>query len=278
MKASGRPVSQANPASETSRRLAGKIALVTGASRGIGRAIALSLAHQGAHVIATGRNPMPLAAVKAEIEGLGVNCRTLACDLAQIDKFIDLLESEVKALGSIDILVNNAGVFKVEPILNHGKSVWDETLAVNLSAPFHLCRYALPQMTAKKWGRVINISSVSGKLAEPYGVAYCASKFGLIGLTQSLALETAKFGITVNAICPGWVLTEMALKQLGDEQWLKLNNIDPSQSLEIARLSSPQERFIEETEIADLVVYLCSNQARGITGQSINICGGLSLR
>ena len=181
-------------------------------------------------------------------------------------------------LGSIDILINNAGVFKVEPILNHRPAVWDETLAVNLSAAFHLCRYALPQMTAKNWGRVINISSVSGKLGEPYGAAYSASKFGLIGLTQSLALEVAKYAVTVNAICPGWVLTEMALKQLGDEQWLKLNSIDPSQSLEVARLSSPQERFIEVAEIADLVLFLCSNQARGITGQSINICGGLSIR
>jgi 3-hydroxybutyrate dehydrogenase len=163
-------------------------------------------------------------------------------------------------------------------VAKHSLKTWDDTLAINLSATFHLCRYAIEGMLAKNWGRIINISSVSGKLGEPYGAAYSASKFGILGLTQSLALEVARFGITVNAICPGWVFTEMASKQLADPLWCKLNNIEPSQSLEVTRLSIPQERFIEADEVADLAAFLCSNQAKGITGQSINICGGLSLK
>jgi ketoreductase len=133
-------------------------------------------------------------------------------------------------------------------------------------------------MIGKAWGRIVNISSVSGKTAEAYGAAYSASKFGIIGLTQALALEVAKSGITVNAICPGWVRTDMAIEQLQDPKWCGLNEIDQSQSVEIARLSIPQNRFLESEEVADLALFLCSNQARSITGQAINICGGLSLR
>jgi NAD(P)-dependent dehydrogenase (short-subunit alcohol dehydrogenase family) len=267
-----------SPAAQKPANLAGKLALVTGGSRGIGRAIAMVLAEQGANLILVGRQELPLSAVKSELENRGVICRTLACDLAEMAKLTDLLEPLLADLGSIDILVNNAGIFKTESVISHKDSTWNETLAVNLTAAFQLCRYAVAGMIAKNWGRVVNISSVSGKLGEPYGAAYSASKFGLIGLTQSLALEVAKYGVTVNAICPGWVLTEMARKQLADDQWCRLNSIDQSQSLEIARLSIPQERFIEEEEIAHLTLFLCSNQGKGITGQSINVCGGLSLR
>ena len=132
-------------------------------------------------------------------------------------------------------------------------------------------------MIERNWGRIINISSISGKVAEAFGAAYSASKFAIIGLTQSMALEAAKHAITVNAICPGWVDTKMAGDQLSDDNYLSLTEQEPSQALEIARLSVPQMRFIAPEEVASLVVYLCSEQARGITGQAINICGGLSL-
>ena len=132
-------------------------------------------------------------------------------------------------------------------------------------------------MIELNWGRIINISSVSGKVGEIWGSAYSASKFALIGFTQSLSLEVARNGITVNAVCPGWVDTEMAKGQLEDPQWCKLNSVDPSESLSNACFSVPQMRFIEPSEVAALVVFLASVAARGITGQSINICGGLSL-
>jgi ketoreductase len=132
-------------------------------------------------------------------------------------------------------------------------------------------------MIERKWGRIINISSISGQKAEAYGTAYSASKFGLIGVTQSLALELARHGITVNSVCPGWVETDMAQEQINDPEWCRLNDINPEESLDIARLSVPQMRLIQPDEVAGLVGYLCSDRAKGITGQAINICGGLSI-
>lgn len=264
--------------SSSADQLKDKLALVSGASRGIGRAVALALAQRGVNLILVGRKRVPLNAVKTEAENLGASCFTLVCDLIETDTWRPLLDGLVAQLGSIDILVNNAGLFKAEPVSQHSAKTWNELIAVNLSATFHLCRYVAEGMIAKRWGRVVNIASVSGKLGESYGGAYSASKFGVLGLTQSFALEVAKFGVTVNAICPGWVMTDMSAEQLNDPNWCQWQHIDPRQSVEIARLSVPQERFIEASEVADLVLFLCSNQARGITGQSINICGGLSLR
>jgi ketoreductase len=255
-----------------------KLAIVTGAGKGIGRAIALALGSLGANLILIGRNPLPLNAVKAQLEDKEITCVPLACDVRQTARLEALLKEAQGSLGPVDILINNAGIFSSEPVADHSFQNWHETINVNLNAAFHLSRYTVPGMIAKRWGRIINISSVSGKTGEAFGAAYSASKFGLIGLTEALALEVAKFGVTVNAVCPGWVHTDMAEKQLQDPNWCALNQIDPSQSLEIARLSVPQERFIEPDEVAALVAFLCSNQGRGITGQSINICGGLSLR
>ena len=126
-------------------------------------------------------------------------------------------------------------------------------------------------------GRIVNISSISGKSGEPYGAAYSSSKFAMIGLTQSLALEVARHGITVNAVCPGWVETDMAYEQLTDRRWCELNSLPVEDSVEIARLSIPREKFVKAEEVAALVRFLCSEDAQSITGQAINICGGLSL-
>jgi NAD(P)-dependent dehydrogenase (short-subunit alcohol dehydrogenase family) len=159
----------------------------------------------------------------------------------------------------------------------HDLDVWRRTLDTNMTSAMVASSLVLPEMVTRKWGRVINISSISGKAGEAFGAAYSASKFGLIGLTQSMALEVARFGVTVNAVCPGWVATDMAFSQINDPQWCQLNNLPPAESLDIARLSVPQERFIEPGEVASLVVYLSTDDARGITGQAINICGGLSV-
>jgi ketoreductase len=132
-------------------------------------------------------------------------------------------------------------------------------------------------MVERGWGRIINISSISGKTAEIWGSAYSASKFGMIGLTQALALEVARHNITVNAVCPGWVLTEMATEQLQDPQYCELTGSDPKDAIANAAYSVPQQRMIEPEEVAALVAFLASDRARGITGQAINICGGLSL-
>ena len=258
--------------------LKNKVACISGASRGIGKAIAMALAAQGADLIIISRDQGRLCEVKEQIEGKGSVCQAIACDVSESEKLRKQLDQAVATLGQIDILINNAGIYKTESVQRHSRATWDETMAVNITAVFSLCQYVIGSMIAKNWGRIINISSVSGKTGEAYGAAYSASKFAMLGLTQALALEVARSGVTVNAICPGWVNTDMAMEQLEDPKWCALNEIDQSQSLEIARLSIPQQRFIESEEVADLAVFLCSNQARSITGQAINICGGLSLR
>jgi 3-hydroxybutyrate dehydrogenase len=254
------------------------VALITGASRGIGKAIALDLAKQGATVAVISRNESALTETKTEIEAVsGTNCSSFVCDVAQPDTLEDVIQRVQEAHGQLDIIVNNAGIYSTSALVSQELESWRNVLEVNLTAAMRAAKAALPMMIEKKWGRIINISSISGKSGEPYGAAYSASKFGMVGMTQSLALEVARSGITVNAVCPGWVDTDMARDQLNDEEWCRLNSIDREQSVEIARLSVPQERFIEPDEVAGLVSFLCSETARGITGQAINICGGLSL-
>lgn len=258
--------------------LAGKLALITGASRGIGRAIAVKFAENGAHLILIGRNENLLQSVQDEIqvENKNINCQIVAYDLQDSANFINQWQNLFGNDFSPDILVNNAGSFAVDSVSQKNRQIWDDTLAVHLTAAYELSCYFSQSMIKKKWGRIINISSISAQ-GELHALSYSTAKAGLIGLTKTLALELAKDGITVNAICPGWVETDMAFKQLNDPQWCKLNNIDPAHSIDIARLSSPQERMLKAGEIAHLTAFLCSQEAQGITGQSINICAGLSL-
>jgi len=250
---------------------------VTGASRGIGQAIAIELGKAGASLALVSRNAAALAQVSAQIENDGGKCICNAFDVSAedvLEAFIDRVGAE---LGGVDILVNNAGIYETSRFADQSLPSWRRLLEINITAAMRASKSVLPLMLEKQWGRIISISSISGKTGEPYGSAYSASKFALIGMSQSLALEVAPFGITVNAVCPGWVDTRMAAEQLHDEQWCNLNKISVNDSLAIAKLSVPQNRLIEPEEVAGLVAYLCTDQARGITGQAINICGGLSL-
>lgn len=257
--------------------LKGKTAVVTGASRGIGKAITLKLAESGANLAICARNTKMLNDVKQKSESFGIKCFAQVADVSSEKAVIDFIQAAIKEVGDADILVNNAGIYVTEPITNHPTAAWQSVIDTNLTGPFLMSRALIPLMMKKGWGRIINISSISGKVAEIYGSAYSASKFGLIGLTQALALETAKHGITVNAICPGWVATDMTFNQLNDDQYLSLTNIEQIDSVDVARLSVPQMRFIDPVEVADLVTFLCSDNAKGIHGQALNICGGLSL-
>ena len=223
------------------------------------------------------RSWQALSDVKSEAETFGIKCFAQIADVSSEPAVVEFLQAAIKEVGEADILVNNAGIYVTEPIAEHPLRVWQAVIDTNLTGPFLMSRAVIPSMSKKNWGRIINISSISGKVAEIYGSAYSASKFGLIGLTQALALETAKFGITVNAICPGWVSTDMTFNQLKDDEYLALTNIDEADSVDVARLSVPQMRFIDPEEVADLVDYLCSEKAKGIHGQALNICGGLSL-
>lgn len=253
----------------------GKVALVTGASGDIGRVIALYLAARGANLVLHGRRIEKLQAVADQIVELGASCSYAIVDVRD-EKAVAVSIAELAQKGeSPDILVNNAGIYRTAPVLGHQTKDWEEIIDTNLKGAFFYSRAVLEKMIERRWGRIINISSISGKTAEMHGAAYSASKFGLIGFTQALALESATKGVTVNAVCPGWVEGALAAAQLSDPVWCNLNSIKVEESLEIARFSVPQERFIDAAEVAALTAYLASEAARGITGQSINVCGGM---
>lgn len=254
-----------------------RIAFITGASRGIGRAIAERLAQDGYDIALFARSQDLLARLESDLRDLNVTAQAFPVDVSDCEKFSTALQAARETLGAPQVLVNNAGIYYTQAVESHSIDLFREVLETNLTSALNACRFVVSDMKKLGWGRIVNISSISGKVAEAFGAAYSASKFGMIGLTQSLALETAEYGITVNAVCPGWVATEMARAQLNDEAWCKLNQLEVSQSEEIARLSVPQKRLIQPEEVAHLVSFLCSENARGITGQSINICGGLSL-
>lgn len=259
------------------REGAGKSAFITGASRGIGRAVAERLAQDGFDIGLFARSEDLLSRLESDLKALGVRAEAFSVDVSDAARFADALERARRNIGAPAVLINNAGVYYTQSVEGHSVDLFKEVLETNLTSALNACQFVVSDMKKNGWGRIVNISSISGKVAEAFGAAYSASKFGMIGLTQSLALEVAEHGITVNAVCPGWVATEMARAQLNDEKWCALNQLDVSQSEEIARLSVPQKRLIQPEEVAHLVSFLCSENARGITGQSINICGGLSL-
>jgi len=254
------------------RKLKDKVALVTGAGRGIGRAIAMALAREGAIVAATARSGSELDSLLQQIRNLGGAGMAVKADLSQASSPARIV-SEVQAeFGSVDILVNNAGVVSSEdprPVVNFNDEFWVRTLAVNLTAVYLLCKALLPALLEKKAGRIINIASLAGKTGLLHGCAYAASKHGLLGLTRTLALEVADQGITVNAICPGPVRSAANDKRVGyDAERLGM----PFEELE--RRLTPMGRRLEPEEIAPLAVFLASDEAAAITGQAFNVCGG----
>jgi len=250
---------------------------LTGAGRGIGQAIAHGFAACGAELYLVGKDEERLRLFAEQLHtayGCGVHYKSIdfAC-LENLQSELDVLARERQ----FDIVVNNAGIYRTESVAGHELSSWRQLLDINLNAAMLVMSRLLPSMLKRGDGRIINVSSISGRVAEAYGAAYSASKFALLGLTQAAALEAAKSGVTVNAVCPGWVLTDLARTQMEDPHWQNLSGLPADESMELTRLSVPQERFLDPAEVASLVLYLASPMARGITGQAINICGGLSL-
>lgn len=240
-----------------------KKVLITGSSRGIGFSIAKKLADSGHQVVITGRNPEKLAEASAKINAAGF----IAGDLLENDSPRRIYSSSAEILENIDVLVNNAGEYIWSRVEQTSPDDVQRLLKLNLGVPYELCSLVVPGMKEKKWGRIINIGSISGAVGEANASLYSASKAGLIGLTKSLALELAEFGITVNVINPGWVKTELA------ENVFEQENVDIQEHIDAV----PQRRWINPEEIADLADYLISDSAYGITGQSLNLCCGLSL-
>jgi 3-hydroxybutyrate dehydrogenase len=251
--------------------LNGKTALVTGSTSGIGLGIAKSMAKQGANVILNGFGDSqgPLNEVKA----LGTQVGYHGADMSKPLEIEAMLAYAKTEFGGVDILINNAGIQHVAPIEEFPVEKWDAILAINLSAAFHAMRLAIPGMRAKNWGRIINIASAHGLVASPNKSAYVAAKHGLVGLAKSVALETATTGITVNTLCPGWVLTPMVQKQIDARVVAEKITLEQA-TLELLKEKEPSLQFTTPDELGELCLFLCSPAAKNIRGVAWAADGG----
>ena len=249
-----------------------RIALVTGAGRGIGRAIAAGLAAEGARVAVTARSLDELENLAREVKAEGGAALVVPGDLSARSGPARIVRTVTETWGPIEILVNNAGVGSSQnpkALVDFDDDFWDLTLMVNLTAPYLLTKLVLPSMMERGWGRIINISSIAGRIGSEHGAAYGASKHGLLGLTRSTAVEGAPHGITANAVCPGVTRSRLNDRRLEyDSQRLGIS------FEQLEKESTPLGRRLEPEEVAVLAVQLAREEARGINGQSINVCGG----
>jgi 3-hydroxybutyrate dehydrogenase len=251
--------------------LKGKRAIVTGSNSGIGLGVAEELARAGADlVINSFTDRTEDHALAADLAArFGVQVRYIAADMS---KGADC-RALVDQAGGCDILVNNAGIQHVSPVEDFPVEKWDAILAINLSSAFHTTAAALPGMRAKGWGRIINIASAHGLTASPFKSAYIAAKHGVVGLSKTVALETAGQGVTCNAICPGYVLTPLVEAQIPDQ--MKVHNMDRETVIrEVMLTRQPSRQFATTTQIGGTVVFLCSDAADQITGTTISVDGG----
>ncbi len=246
----------------------GKIAIVTGAASGIGLAVAESLAAADNLVVMADINEEKGAAEAEKLGGLFV--RT---DLSRREDCKKLVQAALDRFGRVDIVISNAGIQHVSPVEDFPEDKWDFMIALMLTAPFLLTRYAWPSMKKNGWGRIVHINSVHGLVASPFKSAYIAAKHGVSGLTKTTALEGGPFGITVNSICPAYVRTPLVDNQIADQA--KVHNLSPEQVVETIMLKNAAiKRLIEPTEIGELVLYLCSEKAACFTGSMVTMdCG-----
>jgi 3-oxoacyl-[acyl-carrier protein] reductase len=258
------PVEKTDPSkSPLGVALTGQLAIVTGASRGIGRTIADRLAHAGARVVCVARNAQRLDQAVGEISADGLGAVAHPCDVTDGAAVTQLVEQVVEQWERIDILVNNAGITRDTLIPRMSDEQWDDVLRTNLRSAFLLTRAVTRPMMQRRYGRIINISSVSGLIGNPGQANYSASKAGMIGLTRSVARELASRKVTVNAVCPGFIATEMT-DALG------------SAVLDVVKKRVPARRLGTTAEVADAVLFLASQAANYITGQVLTIDGGLT--
>jgi 3-hydroxybutyrate dehydrogenase len=255
--------------------LKGKVALVTGSTSGIGLALARTYAQEGANVVINGFGDA--ASIEKERSGIekdfGVKALYSAADMSKPAEIAAMVAEAEAKLGSVDVLVNNAGIQFVSPIEDFPPEKWDQIIAINLSAAFHAIRAAVPGMKKRKWGRIINTASAHALVASPFKSAYVSAKHGIAGLTKTVALETATFGITANAICPGYVWTPLVEKQIPDT--MAARNLTREQVIKDVLLAAqPTKEFVTVEEIAALALYLSGDLARSITGAIISIDGG----
>jgi NAD(P)-dependent dehydrogenase (short-subunit alcohol dehydrogenase family) len=249
-----------------------KIVLITGASGGLGRALAESFAAQQCRVVVTARRGQPLQAAAEQMEQKGAQVVALPCDVRSREQVRILAQKVTERWGAVQILINNAGIARAASLTDMADSEWDEALETNLTGAYNCCKVFLPAMLQASWGRIINIASTAAKVAYRHASAYVASKHGLLGLTRALALEAARRGVTVNAICPGYIDDERTHENA--EIMAQRTGKSAAEVLALFAASAPQNRLIKPEEVATLAVLLASEKLGGITGQAINVDGG----
>jgi NAD(P)-dependent dehydrogenase (short-subunit alcohol dehydrogenase family) len=249
-----------------------EVVVVTGGSGGLGRALASAFARQGYRVVITARDIGKLQAAARDIAKIAAPVLALSCDIKEKDQVERLAQEVGMRLGTVHLLVNNAGIARAESLLDTTDNLWDQSLRTNLTGAYYCCKVFLPAMISSGWGRIINIASTTAKTGYPRVTAYASSKHGLLGLTRSLAAETARLGITVNAICPGYIDDELTRDNAGrmaDKTGKPVETI-----IALFAGSAPQNRLIQPDEVASLALLLASEKGGGITGQAINVDGG----
>ncbi|MEK6204350.1 MAG: 3-hydroxybutyrate dehydrogenase [Amylibacter sp.] len=255
--------------------IAGRNAVITGSTSGIGRGIALKLASKGARVMINGfGDEADIAKLLTELEKLSgkkpIYSPANMSDPEQIETMMQLAENE---LGGVDIMMNNAGIQFVSPIENFPTDKWNQIIAINLNSAFHTTKAVIAGMKARGWGRIINLASAHSLVASPYKSAYVAAKHGIAGLTKTVALEVAEFGITVNAVSPGYVLTPLVEAQI--PATAKARGISEKDVIQTVMLSNqPTRKFVEIDDVAETVAFLCSDAAKSITGSNLTVDGG----
>jgi meso-butanediol dehydrogenase / (S,S)-butanediol dehydrogenase / diacetyl reductase len=256
-------------------RLVGKSAIITGAGRGIGKATALRFAREGADVLVPDLDLATSQQTAGAIAALGRKGVSMQADLTRMTDIQGMVETALREFGKIDILVNNAGITLVRDPLLLTEADWDRTLTLNLKAVFFCSQAVAREMIKRRTGVILNAASISGRSGKPMLVDYCASKFGVIGITQSLALALAKHGIRVNAVAPGIVDTDMWVSI--DREWSALEG-KPTGEMKRSRVAAiPRGRIETPEDVANLYTFLASDEADYITGQTYNVCGGLQL-
>ena len=253
-------------------RLEGKTAIVTGGGRGIGEAIAMALGKEGCSVAVAGRTASHLERVAAQVQKLGRESLAVVCDVSDPASVAELFRKVHERWGKLDILVNNAGESHSELLARLSLETWNRMLAINLTGTFLCSQEALRLMLPRRSGRIINIASTAAKIGFRYAGAYTAAKHGVLGLTRAMAMETATSGITVNAVCPGWVDTEMADRAI--QTISAKTKVSAEKAREYLAADCPQKRIIQPEEIGFATVWLACDEAKGMTGQGINVDGG----
>lgn len=269
------PLAELKPAPPSARPLAGRVAIVTGSTSGIGLGVARALADAGADIVLNGLGEFAaIDRLCGEIEaGSDVRVYYDSANLMRPEGAARLVDDTLSRFGRADILVNNAGIQHVSPIEDFPADKWDAILALNLSAAFHTIRTAFGPMKGAGWGRIINVASAHGLVASPYKSAYVAAKHGIVGLTKAVALEGARHGVTCNAICPGYVWTPLVENQIEDTA--KARGITRDEVIENVLLAAqPSKKFASVEELGALAVFLCSDGGQSITGAALPVDGG----